>query len=294
MTDAPVPNLESGGVGGAAGSVEPATPAPQPSPAPALQHPAEIPSLIGSLTAPTGAPVPAPEAKETVAAPAEAPAVATETKVAEPAPAEAPKPADAAPPVSEVQAPVVVDAASLKLPEGFTAKPERLGEFATLFNDRNIPEPEKAQKYLDMHAAAMRAFGEAIQKKAQDDQFSTWTGMRSTWVKEIIGDPELGGAAFETNKTAVARMRDMFVSREPYGSAKWQRDHDAFTRMCQTTGAGDTRALFLLLHNVARVFDEGSPPPPNPRPPPDLGKNPNAKGGLRQLYTSKAANGAAR
>lgn len=297
MTDAPIPNPEVGGsVAPSVLTTQPAaeTPSPSPSVAVSPETPAEIPSLIESLTAP-GAVTPEP------ASPTEAEkapeAVATEAASPTPeAATEAPKPAVETPqPIADaVQAPVVIDPTTLKLPEGFTAKPEQLGEFATLFNDRSIPEPEKAQKYLDMHTASLKAYAEDVQKQSLERQVSVFNKTRADWRKEVMSDAELGGSGHQTAMAAVARMRDMFVSRAAVGSPQHAAETKQFIDMLRFTGAGDHPAMIRYMHNVARVFDEAAPPPPNPRPPADIGKNPNKPGGIRSIYKSTATNGAAR
>ena len=293
MTDAPLPTPDLGGAVSPppAAAVEPLAASPSPAaPAPAIQHPAEVPSLLESLVAPSGD-VPAPAPAEPVAS-AEA-ALDPSKPPAEAVPAEL-KPVEA--PVEPTPAPaaVSIDPKALKLPEGFTAKPEQLGEFATLFSDANLAAPDKAQKLLDMHTAALKSYAEDLQKSTYDRQVSTFLDTRANWRKSVMADPEFGGAGYKTAMAAVARMRDMFMSREPRGSAAHAAQEKEFVDMLRLTGAGDHPAMVRYLHNVARVFDEAAPPPPNPRPPPDVGKNPNAKGGLRQMYKSSAANGAAR
>lgn len=295
MTDAPIPNPELGGAVSPppAVAVEPLAVAPlsPAAPAAAIQHPAEVPSLLESLIAPSGD-VPAPAPADPVASAEAAPDPSKPPSEA--APATELKPAEA--PVEPAPAPtaVAIDPKTLKLPEGFTAKPEQLGEFATLFSDAAIAGPDKAQKLLDMHTSALKAYAEDMQKQTYDKQVSTFNDTRANWRKAVMADSEFGGAGHKTAMAAVARMRDMFMSREPRGSAAHAAQEKEFVDMLRLTGAGDHPAMIRYLHNVARVFDEAAPPPPNPRPPPDIGKNPNAKGGIRSIYKSNQANGAAR
>jgi hypothetical protein len=95
-----------------------------------------------------------------------------------------------------------------------------------------------------------------------------------------MGDPELGGSGFATVKGAVARMRDLFVP---------ERSRKEFDDFLNITGAGEHPAVWRLLWNVAKAFDEPAPTPAGGGPPPNHGKPPSRKG-MKALYANTAKN----
>jgi len=285
----------------AAGPGAPAAPVPAPAPAAAPaeaapQHPSEIPSLLEELVAPGAKPAEkeaAPAAAAEAPKPGEAqpklgeakPAAAAKPEAAKPGEA---KPAEAAPAPAAPAAPTPIVVADLKLPEGFKAIPEQMESFATLLSAADLPPMERAQKLIDLHTTALKEYAIAYDKAATENQVRVFNEMRANWRNGVMADPELGGAGYQTAQGAVARMRDMFVSRAEYGSPQWNEHMKDFVDFLRTTGAGDHKAFHRILHNVARAFDEPGMPPPNPRPPPDVGKNPNKPNGLRDIYKSSA------
>ena len=273
-----------------------AAPAPAPTPAAAdaaPQHPSQIPSLLEELIAPGVRPT-AEAAPAAVTPDGAKPVVEGEKKPAEPAAAksEAPKPGEAkpaetAPAVAAPVAPAIV-VADLKLPEGFKAIPEQMEGFANLLGAADLPPMERAQKLLDLHTSALKDYATAYDKAAAEAQVRVFNETRAGWRKQIMADPQLGGSGYETASKAIARMRDMFVSRAEYGSTAWNADMKEFVDFLRSTGAGDHPAFHRMLHNVARVFDEPGMPPPNPKPPPDIGRNPNRPNGIRVMYRASA------
>lgn len=279
-------------------AAEPGAPAaPVPAPAPtaapaeaAPQHPSEIPSLLEGLVAPGLKPA---EVEAKAAPTAEAPKPAEGDKKPIEAKPEAAKPVEPkaveAAPAPAASAPTPIVVADLKLPDGFKAVPEQMEGFATLLAAADLPPMERAQKLLDMHTTALKEYAAAYDKAARENQVRVFNDMRADWRKEIMADSQIGGAGYQTASGAIARMRDMFVSRAEYGSPEWNADMKDMVDFLRTTGAGDHKAFHRLLHNVARAFDEPGMPPPNPRPPLDVGKNPNKPNGLRGIYKSSTS-----
>jgi hypothetical protein len=241
-----------------------------------------VPTLLETLVAPGKETVeavpaevaPATEEKPTPAAPPEA---AAEAKKEEPV--EAKKDEPPAKPPEPVKPP---DYSKLKLPDGFVANDDRMGKFTSLLDDTKVAPAERAQSLLNLAGDVMTEWATNAQKDMLVNQIKVWNDTRSDWRKKVMADPVLGGAGYDTAMGVVARMRDMFVSSSEYGSDGYNADMKEFVDFLRSTGAGDHPAFHRFLHNVGRSFDEPAPPPPNFKPPADLGRKP--KGSLRDLY----------
>lgn len=265
--------------GGAAPSPSPA-PAPSPSPDPAPSPaPAPAPAPAPSPSPdPAPSPAPAPDAAaEGGDKKADEPAVKAHTETASllseigKEPAKAPdgtdpaKAADGEVKDPAAQAPAPVEY-KFTVPEGVVSDEKTLTEFGQFLGEHKIA-PEIGQALVDRHVAEMQKFAtNALQQ--QHDAFGT---MRADWRKQLMEDEHLGGSGFETTKTNVAQMRDLFVHKD---------DMKAFNEMLDTTGVGDHPQFWKLLNNVARRFKEPTSLPGDlGRPPRDAGKNP--QGGKR-------------
>jgi hypothetical protein len=156
-----------------------------------------------------------------------------------------------------------------KLPEGVTADPAKMAAYTEVLGKHGITQ-EVGQELVGLHTAAIQDL--AVHMAAE--QHRAFADTRAEWREQIRSDERMGGSAFQTTQAAVARMRDMFVP---------EADRAGFNEFLRVTGAGDHPAFWRLLHNAARHFDEPSLPPPSPKPPADIGRNP-AKGGRRSLY----------
>ena len=257
------------------------------------------------LPAADAAPAPVPEVVVETPATAEPPAekpfahtdvpsmLAPETK-AEDKPAEAApdspkvetktedKPADGEKPPAEAVPEAPVEAASVEYkftaPEGVTLDEARIAPYTDVLREHNIP-PEVGQKFLDMHTAALQQ----IQANMVTDQQRAFAQYREYCKTQLMADEELGGAAIQTTTAAVARVRDMFVSSAEPGSGRYQKDWAEFNEFLNVTGAGEQRALWRILNNVARALDEPPPTPAGGTPPPNHGKAPSRKG-MGSLY----------
>lgn len=276
---APIPSPEASLPSGAeaqAPVVNPPVDAAPAAPAPSEPHPIEVPSLLSEAAIPD---VPKPETPEVKPEPAPE---KVEAKVEEKAPepekkaveAEAPKPEEIkeAPKTEEAKAPESIEY-KFEFPETIKADVPEVAEFTNLLNEARVP-PEAAQKMLNLHAKAMEGFVKEYQENVLRDQIKAFNDTRAGWRKEVLADPEIGGAGHKTAMGAIARMRDLFVP---------ESERDSFNKMMDLTGAGDHPALLKAFHRAARYFDEGAIPPANPKPPPNLGVNPNLKG-ARVLY----------
>ncbi len=272
------------------------TPAAPVAPAPETPAPAPTPESSPAVVAAEPA-SPQPEAADQPVPAAEPPA-SESTPVAEPAEAEKPKlhtetkgllseikpeekPAEAkpdeAPPTDKPAAPTYEP---FTLPEGLTVNPEQMRAAQQLFADHNLPQ-EAAQKLVDFHVEALRAYDAAATQKQHD----VFLDYRMTKRASVMSDPEIGGAGHATAMTAIAKMRDLFVSSARPGTEQYEREMAEFNKDTELTGANDMPWLLRLLHNVARRFDEPAAPSVTYQPPPDIGARPNGAGGRRNaLY----------
>lgn len=256
----------------------------------------------------TNTPAPAPAVAEPVSAspvdpvaPASTPAIesaapgaSSDPAPVETAPAEPAAPAEAEPTAAEPEVkahtdtptlletigdeakPETTDAApdagapsyDFKLPENFEAVPEQIQAYTGILQESGIP-PEIGQKLLDLHAAQIERYAADTLTR----QHQVFADTRKGWQEQIKGDPELGGAGFETVAKAVARARDALVPA----------DHQAeFNDMLRVTGVGDHPAFWRMLRQASRFLDEPPPPPPNARPSPSA--NPAQKAGFKALF----------
>jgi hypothetical protein len=252
------------------------TPEPAPAagaPAPSVA-PAPAPAPAGDPPAPAAGTAPAPPAGPSPAEPA-APAVPPTESLLEAAgkPPEA-KPGEKAPEPEKPAEPPAPEkiAYDLKLPEGFTAAPEQMSAATDLFNQAKVP-PELAQKLIDQHVASMRAYAE----QTLANQWKVFNEAKDGWRTATLADPELGGSGHATAMAAIATARDALVP---------EKDRPAFKKLLDDSGIGNNPAFLRVFYRAAKFFKEPSPPPPNPLPPPNLGRK--EKPGMTSLYTSQA------
>jgi hypothetical protein len=177
-------------------------------------------------------------------------------------PAEGAKPVEAAAPVFEFK-PYV-------LPEGIKAEEPQIKEFNEILTKADLDPQARGQELVTLHGKYMQQYADQLAA----EQHRVFAETRKGWVNEIKSDPTIGGSGFNTTMMGVARMRDLFVPKEQMG---------AFNDFLKITGAGDHPAFIKLMNNVAKRFDEPSPPPPSFKPPPDIGVKPG-RGGRAALY----------
>lgn len=221
---------------------------------------------------------------------AEAPArdAKPEEKVAEkPAEkaAEAEKPGEEKP-VAEVAAPTEPIVYDFKLPEFIKSDDPAIGAYTELLREQNVPA-EVGQKFLDMHADALKSYDAA---KTQQ-QYDVFNQTKADWEKQAMADEEIGGSGHLTAMGAIARVRDLTVSSAAPGSAKYNADAAEFENFLAVTGAGSHPAFLRMLHNQARYIDEpqSSSVPSNITPPKGNGKPP---GGFKEtMYGDSPSKG---
>ena len=272
MADVPViePSIPAPEPVAAAPAPAPAAPPPPPAPAvESIPHPAEVPSLLEGVAAPGTAPPP----------PAADPA---KTEVPAPAPVE-PAKTDVPPPPAEVAPPPPPEPVKVEwdfsIPETLKVTDEQKSELTGILDSILAPKegetPSQAvNRLFDLHAQAM---AETV-KQIQQDQISAFNETRANWRKEVLADEQLGGAGHQTAMGAIARMRDLSISDHKPGTPGYAKDLQEYEQFLRVTGAGDHPAYLRQLHRFAKFFDEPALPPPNPKPPADIGRNPQRRG----------------
>lgn len=167
------------------------------------------------------------------------------------------------------------------LPETIQMDDGQKEEFHTALDEFRADPEKGAQHLIAMHEKTMQAYAEHL----GNEQWRVFNEMRAEQRKEVMADPILGGAGFNTAMGVIARMRDKFASSSAPGTAEYEADLKAFDVMLRTTGVGDNIHFLRLLHNVGRKFDEPPLPPPGARPVPESGRRPGESRGSR-MYPS--------
>ena len=258
------------------------TAAPAAAPSPIVEKPAEPAPVQPAASVPTlledfdseqkaktaGATGAAPGTTGAVGASAAAPAQGASAAAAPGATGAAP-PTQAAP----VQQPVDY---KYTLPETIKMDDGLKGQVHKAFDDFRANPSEGAQGLINLHEQEMRRFAQAT----ADAQQNTFRNTRAQWRKDILADPELGGAGHRTAMGAIARMRDMLVP---------EKHRAAFENFLRVTGAGDHPEFLRILHQAARFYDEPGVQQQNSRPPPNNGAKPARR--LRDIYASTRQSG---
>lgn len=244
-------------------------------------HP-EVPKSLLDKFDEKAAPVEAkPEDKPAEEAPKPADAPPVEEPKAETPPVEEPKPAVEEPPVQALD-PIdwFADEGGIKVPEVVALDDASRTKLTEALELGRTDPTKGAQALMDMHAAALDQF-------AADVHTKMWTQFGETrkgWQTQVMADPILGGNGHDTAMGVVARMRDSFITRAEPGTPEHAKHMADWKDFMDTTGAGDHPALLRFMHNVGHKFDEASPPPPDPKPPADLGRKPGQKGKLNYTH----------
>jgi hypothetical protein len=150
------------------------------------------------------------------------------------------------------------------------------GSFHTALDAFRQDPAAGAQGLIDLHNTTMQQYAEHVAA----EQHRVWNETRKGWQTQTMADEQLGGAGYQTTMGAIARMRDLLVA---------DSNRAAFDQMLSTTGVGDHPEFLRILHNAARIYDEAPMPPPNARPPANIGQPPVR--GMRGLYKSSQPRG---
>lgn len=226
--------------------IAPADPAPDASPTPA-----DPPAPAADPATP---PAPDPAAEPATPAP-DKPAVEEHWKEPSALSTEEPKPADPAQPGDPAAPPPDAPVGyEFTFPEGVTVAEPELAPFVDILRANNIT-PQAGQNLLDMYT-----------NRLQQDQINTLANQHKVFAdyrRESLGavkaDPELGGAGYETTRTAAARGRDLLLGNNPEHRAE-------FENFLNRTGAGEQLALWRIFVAADRLFRAPAAPATPPMP----------------------------
>lgn len=123
-----------------------------------------------------------------------------------------------------------------KYPEGYQVDDTALTEYSAAFKELGLTN-EQAQRLVDMDAKRSTASTEAA-TAAQKQQVETWVG-------ELKGDPEFGGAKFEANVGIANKALAAFGSPE-------------LTQFFKETGLGNHPLLVKAFHKAGMQLGEAS------------------------------------
>lgn len=224
----------------------PVAPAQEPV-APAAAPAAPAPAVLSD--SPTAAEPEAPAAPAPEAPAAEAPAAESTPAAAEGeapvAPVEGDKPAAEAAPAAEV---VKVDppkyAEVLKVPEGVTFAPDKMGAYSDLLGKYNL-SPEAGQELMDFGAS----FVKETQQKMAQQQVDVFTETRRGWVQDA---QKQFGNKFDTTVNDAKFAITQLVPDKKARTELWN--------VLAFTGAGDHPAVIGAMAAAAKVLRERGAP----------------------------------
>ncbi len=125
-----------------------------------------------------------------------------------------------------------------KLPEGVSLSEDLNKEVSALFKGANLSQ-DVAQKFVDFHAAQLKAATEAPAKLVAD--------MRKEWRDTVSKDPEIGSKLPEV-KATVGKALDAIGNKAIA---------DEFRAAMDLTGAGDHPAFIKAFYHLAKLVTEG-------------------------------------
>jgi hypothetical protein len=167
-----------------------------------------------------------------------------------------------------------------KLPDTLKMDDALKAEVHTAFDNFRADPVKGAQALIDLHAKTMTEYATNLAAESLKNQFSVFNETCRNWEKQVLADPELGGAGHETAMGAVARARDLTISSAKPGTPRYTAERKEFDEFLRTTGAGSHPAFMRMLHNAARYIDEpqaGNQPLSDLKPPKGNGKAPGSR-----------------
>lgn len=154
------------------------------------------------------------------------------------------------------------------LPETLKMNEESRAEAHAAF-DAFRADPANPQPLIDLHNRRMAEFAAETER----NQHAVFAETRAGWRKEIMADPDIGGANHDAAKMDVAAMRDMFASSAKPGTEAYEQDLKQFDDFLRITGAGDHPVLWKMLHRISTTFKSPSARGGNINPPADIGRS---------------------
>ena len=135
------------------------------------------------------------------------------------------------------EAPVVLTAESIKIPEGFSVDEAVRDEFLTIMNDDKLAGPDRAQKLIDLQAKFAQSQSDALT--------AAWEKQQDDWRAEVAADKEIGGDKLDQN---LAEIKKVVLE---YGS-------DEVNEILTNTGAGNNIHVIRMMHKIAKALNEGT------------------------------------
>lgn len=195
-------------------------------------------------------------------------------------PAEAAKPADEAAKPAEAPVEAAPEKIEWKIafPETLKADEPTLARFTGALDGLMKPETraEAAQSLINQHNDAMVAYDAQLRR----EQRLIFNNTRREWQKQVMADPEIGGAGHETAMQSIAYVRDALISSAKPGTPQHIQDVKAFNDFLEVTGAGDHPIFDKMLYRARRYVMEPSAPAPGAKPTKTNGVNPNRAASL--------------
>lgn len=149
---------------------------------------------------------------------------------------------------------------AFKLPEGFEADKERLGEFTKALGEFETGAKDHAsthafgQKLLEFHVGELER-----NLTRQQEAFATaWAKQKTDWKDAFLKDPEIGGNRAMTTVDAA-----LSFIRTHGGTEKQQQE---FRQLMEDSGLGNHPAMIRMLANATRNMSEGRPLAAKPSP----------------------------
>lgn len=220
--------------------------------------PEKAPSLLEEAAAPGDDAAPKTEAAEP-AKPDEAKPVETkEEKPAEEKPVEVEaKPEEKPAEETVIETPVLEPVEyEYVVPENIVMDDARKAELHTALDAFRADPKTGATALLELHNQTIAEYAQ----HTSNEQHRIFNEQVEAWRTQSMGDEQFGGAAWKTSSKAIARARDAFVSRHPFGSDEYKSERQEFINMLDYSGVGNHPAMLRMLHNVARFVDEPAPP----------------------------------
>ena len=224
---------------------DPSTPAPTPDPAPAVPAGNLVADAAPPASPAPSSPAPTPALAVAAIDPAVARSYLTEHGVSAEDVAKIPE-ADLAKRYDEAKAAEAakpIEYKDFKFPEGVALDAKLLSALKTDFASAKLSQ-EQAQALIDKHVAGVKA--------STDANIAAFTKLQNDWKAEVMADPQVGGAAWETKTApAIAKFISTFCPDE--ASAK------AFRDAVTLTGIGNHPAYVRALARAGASLMEGQP-----------------------------------
>jgi hypothetical protein len=129
----------------------------------------------------------------------------------------------------------------IKVPEGIEIGEKEVAEFKALMTDEKLSPADRAQKLVEMHAAALKATAEK--------PMALWFETQKQWQEQVRADSEIGGTNLDANRSNIAKaITDIMGDKaaETFEALKY-------------TGAANHPAIVRLFARMSKAFVEGGP-----------------------------------